>query len=209
MRLGDHHIEQDGKMFISLERHEQIRNADQGRGFWSGVALTIFILWLFGELSCAKAAEPPSKPWTALFLYSSGQAITIEDIKHEKTCRELICQKQDGMSCDEKAEAERKRIEQAKKAREEYEAKIAEYRLTHACKIVEDDAYEVVTSANINAGESNLKKVKVPRLHCPLPDGGERVYDKDGKNVASTTFLTSGSGSIFSGPSLTKAVCFQ
>lgn len=76
MRLGDHHIEQDGKMFITLERHDQIRNADQGRAFWCGaicVVGIIYALWVFGVFSCAHAQGLPIGSSTGPVFITSGQ----------------------------------------------------------------------------------------------------------------------------------------
>ena len=161
--------------------------------------------------SPAVCAENQNKPWTALFLYSDGHFIAKEDLKYEKTCREAVCQIRDHMSCDEKIEADRKAKDAAERAAADRETKIAEYRLTHSCKIIEDEKWETVKDADTNKGEANSKKIKVPQLHCPTPDGGERVYDKEGKAIITSSgdYLTMFTGSSSSSVYLTKAVCYQ
>lgn len=152
----------------------------------------LFLLLLIP--AAAFAAEPPSKPWTALFIYSDGRISMTEDIKHEHTCREIVCQRRDGMSCDAKADADKAAVEKAKKDAAEFETKVSEYRLTHVCKIVT---------------EIGSDDKKTPRLHCPMPNGTERIYNQDGAIISYGNFSLSGSGVVYSGPLLTKAICFQ
>jgi hypothetical protein len=146
------------------------------------LALIVLLLTVPLFVAPITAAE---KTWTALVIYADGHFVSHEDINHERTCREALCQIQDHMSCDEKAEADRKAKEAAKKAAAEREARISAFRVDHPCKTTPD-------------------KYK----RCPMPDGDETFETEDG-----LTFGGSDGGTFFTmdSPStrITKAVCYQ
>lgn len=152
-----------------------------------------------------------SKTWTALNIYSDGRIQMQEGITSETTCRQVLCFVKDGMSCEAKVIADVAAREATKQREAEREQKIAEYRLTHPCKITQDEGYERNSSGSmIPDGKGSFKTTKVPQLHCPLPDGGERVYDEGGKQIIGTSgsvVVTSGAWVI--GTSLKTQACFQ
>jgi len=159
---------------------------------------------LLAATSPAWAADnkPADKPWTALFVYGGGRVAANEHLQNEKTCREAICAVRWQMSCDDKAAKDKKEAEAREKAAQGREAKIVEYRLTHACKIATEEGYEV----------SSKEKKTISTLHCPLPDGGERVYDKDGKKMFDTSPMIGDGAYYISGiapESLVYSACFQ
>jgi hypothetical protein len=160
--------------------------------------------WVLILAASVVAASAPAvaaeKPWTAMFIYGDHTFVVKEDLKYERTCREAICQFKDGMSCAERDEAARKRKEAAEKANAEREAKIAQYRLTQPCKIVEA----------VNGKDGKPEWPAASRLHCPLPDGGERIYDKDGEKLFDTVIGSASGTFVSSGLSyLSRAICFQ
>lgn len=137
--------------------------------------------------------------WTALFVYGDGRVVANEDLKNEQTCKEAMCAVRYGQSCAAKAKADEEAKARQEKAEAERKEKIALYRIDHPCKPQMDDSYE-------------HKNEKVTRYHCPLPDGGEQIYDENGKPVWSTGAMMVMGGSVFvsnSDRELRYSACFQ
>lgn len=129
----------------------------------------------------------PSKSWTALIVWTDGKVYVVENIQQEKVCREALCGAKYGMSCADKERADAEAKLAQEKRQREYEERVAQYRITHPCKV----------------GDDKL-------LHCPMPDGGERVYDTEGNlkygySGTSTSYVISGTPVA----SVKYAACFQ
>lgn len=176
-----------------------------GYGFRCPLFLALalaLLLSLSGMAGAQTRTEDKPKLWVELSVYSDGRIVE-NRFSTSELCDEAKSYAEFGMSIAEKAAADKAADEAQKKRVAEYEARVAEWRVTHACTEATDDAYEIDS-----AGMS--KKIKALRYHCSLPDGGEAIYDKDGKSVMTwSSFSSSGGGGIGLPARLSKAVCFE
>lgn len=143
------------------------------------------------------------KTWTVLSVYSDGRVSIQENISSESTCKAVLCFIKDSISCEDKIKADLKAKEDAARRAAEYEERVAKYRIANPCKIRE---YE---STSVFDGKKIPEKKQV--LDCPMPDGGQRTYDKDGILLASTSSTIGAASYSFVGSNtyLKIQACFQ
>lgn len=149
----------------------------------------------------ALADDTPSK-WTAMSVYSDGKVIISEGLSSKHICQESLCIEKDGMTCEDKADADAKAKEAARVAAEQRKKEEDAYLVDHPCKIEQQEGISV----------QNNKPATISYRVCELPNGGERAYHMDGSFAWESSGAQSG---IMYGnwgnaaPSITHQVCFQ